>query len=55
MNDSSYALSIDIGGTFTDFSLLDRTTGQIAVHKLLTDAKREYGVDVSLSTDASGL
>ncbi|MBI3976974.1 MAG: hydantoinase/oxoprolinase family protein [Chloroflexi bacterium] len=31
-----YHLGFDIGGTFTDLALLDSTTGQIAVHKVLT-------------------
>ncbi len=33
----SHALSIDIGGTFTDFSLLDLSTGEVSVHKVLTN------------------
>ena len=36
-NSSSHALSIDIGGTFTDFSLLDLATGEVSVHKVLTN------------------
>ena len=38
-----HALSIDIGGTFTDFSLLDLATGEVSVHKVLTnpDAPQE--------------
>jgi N-methylhydantoinase A/oxoprolinase/acetone carboxylase beta subunit len=33
------ALSFDVGGTFTDFSLVDLTTGRVvAEHKTLTDA-----------------
>ena len=36
----SHALSVDIGGTFTDFSLLDLGTGEVLVHKVLTDAVR---------------
>ena len=32
-----FALGVDIGGTFTDFALLDRVGGEIAVGKLLTD------------------
>ena len=35
----THSLSVDIGGTFTDFSLLDLTTGQVSVHKLLTDTE----------------
>ena len=33
----SHALSIDIGGTFTDFSVLDLSTGEVSIHKVLTD------------------
>jgi len=32
----SYRLGIDIGGTFTDFALVDDATGRIATHKQLT-------------------
>lgn len=32
----THKLGIDIGGTFTDFALLDETTGHIAIHKQLT-------------------
>ena len=32
-----YSLSIDIGGTFTDFTLHDVETGDLSVHKVLTD------------------
>ena len=32
----SYRLGIDIGGTFTDFALVDDQTGALAVHKQLT-------------------
>ncbi|MCI0844622.1 MAG: hydantoinase/oxoprolinase family protein [Chloroflexi bacterium] len=38
MEEKTHALSIDIGGTFTDFSLLDLGSGQITIHKLLTNA-----------------
>ncbi|WP_326837332.1 hydantoinase/oxoprolinase family protein [Amycolatopsis rhabdoformis] len=31
-----YRLAFDIGGTFTDFALLDMSTGAIEVHKLMT-------------------
>lgn len=31
-----HRLGFDIGGTFTDFVLLDETTGQLAIHKTLT-------------------
>ncbi len=33
----THALGVDIGGTFTDFSLLDLRTGGLTVHKVLTD------------------
>ncbi len=33
----SHSLSIDIGGTFTDFTLHDSETGDLSVHKVLTD------------------
>ena len=33
----SHALSVDIGGTITDFSLLDIRSGEVIVHKVLTD------------------
>ena len=36
-NSPTHALSIDIGGTFTDFSLLDLATGEVSVHKVLTN------------------
>ena len=31
----TYRLGVDIGGTFTDFALLDEDSGQLAVHKQL--------------------
>ena len=37
MTSSTHSLSIDIGGTFTDFTLHDVETGEISVHKVLTD------------------
>ena len=37
MNSLSHSLSIDIGGTFTDFTLHNVETGEISVHKVLTD------------------
>jgi N-methylhydantoinase A/oxoprolinase/acetone carboxylase beta subunit len=36
MPDTSYRLGCDIGGTFTDFVLLDDLTGEIQIHKCLT-------------------
>ena len=36
MTKGSYRLGCDIGGTFTDFVLLDDTTGEIRVNKCLT-------------------
>jgi N-methylhydantoinase A/oxoprolinase/acetone carboxylase beta subunit len=36
-----YAISVDVGGTFTDFVLFDMDTGATAgFHKVLTDAQR---------------
>ena len=36
-----YAVSVDVGGTFTDFVLFDMDAGQaVAFHKVLTDAER---------------
>ena len=35
----THSLSIDIGGTFTDFSLLDLRSGEVLVHKVLTDTE----------------
>ena len=32
----AYRIGVDIGGTFTDFALLDDGTGAIAIHKVLT-------------------
>ena len=32
----TYRIAIDIGGTFTDFALLDSRTGRTAIHKRLT-------------------
>ena len=37
MTEPTHSLSIDIGGTFTDFTLHDVETGEISVHKVLTD------------------
>jgi len=34
-----YRLGCDIGGTFTDFVLLDDETGQVRIHKCLTTPK----------------
>jgi N-methylhydantoinase A/oxoprolinase/acetone carboxylase beta subunit len=36
MSDMNYRLGCDIGGTFTDFVLLDDLTGEIQIHKCLT-------------------
>jgi len=35
----SYRIGVDIGGTFTDFALVDDTTGTLAIHKQLTTPK----------------
>ena len=32
----TYRLGVDIGGTFTDFALLNDMSGQLAIHKQLT-------------------
>jgi len=37
LEEYTHALSVDIGGTFTDFSLLDLASGQFTIHKLLTN------------------
>ena len=37
MTGPTHSLSIDIGGTFTDFTLHDVETGDLNVHKVLTD------------------
>jgi N-methylhydantoinase A/oxoprolinase/acetone carboxylase beta subunit len=39
MPDKPYRLGCDIGGTFTDFVLLNDRTGDIAIHKCLTTPK----------------
>lgn len=39
MSDKYYRLGCDIGGTFTDFVLLNDQTGELAVHKCLTTPK----------------
>ena len=36
----SYRLGIDIGGTFTDFVLLDAASGEISIEKCLTTGAR---------------
>ena len=42
---NSYRLGIDIGGTFTDFVLLDEASGEISIEKCLTTGTRpEVGV-----------
>lgn len=35
----THSLSVDIGGTFTDFTLHDADGGEMRVHKVLTDAE----------------
>ena len=37
VDNHTHAVSVDIGGTFTDFSLLDLNTGEVSVNKVLTD------------------
>jgi hypothetical protein len=39
MIEKSYRLGCDIGGTFTDFVLLDDRTGKIRIYKCLTTPK----------------
>ena len=39
MSGTGYRLGFDIGGTFTDFVLLDEARGRIHVHKCLTTAR----------------
>jgi len=39
MSDKIYRLGCDIGGTFTDFVLLNDETGEIKIHKCLTTPK----------------
>ena len=39
MVDKFYRLGCDIGGTFTDFVLLNDQTGEIKIHKCLTTPK----------------
>jgi len=35
----SFRIGIDVGGTFTDFVLLDTRTGRLRIHKSLTTPK----------------
>ena len=35
----AYRLGVDIGGTFTDFAVVDEASGAIRVEKMLTSAK----------------
>jgi 5-oxoprolinase (ATP-hydrolysing)/N-methylhydantoinase A len=37
--DDRYRVGFDIGGTFTDFVLLDRASGRVRIHKCLTTPK----------------
>ena len=43
---ATHALSVDLGGTFTDFSLLDLSTQRVLVHKVLTDPDNPLGGQV---------
>ncbi|MFQ5873896.1 MAG: hydantoinase/oxoprolinase N-terminal domain-containing protein [Dehalococcoidia bacterium] len=59
-NEFTHALSVDIGGTFTDFSLLDLRTGEVTVHKVLTDPEDPArtvmrGAAEALASAGSGL
>ena len=59
--ESTLSLSIDIGGTFTDFTLHDTVTGELKVHKALTSPDdpsraliqglREFLKEVGASTE----
>ena len=62
----SYRIGVDIGGTFTDFALIDDATGAMSIHKQLTtprDPSRAVleGIDTLLSargvpmTDVTGV
>ncbi len=63
--ESTLSLSIDIGGTFTDFTLHDTATGELKVHKALTSPDdpsraliqglREFLEEVGSSTRDLGL
>ncbi|MDP6455648.1 MAG: hydantoinase/oxoprolinase family protein [SAR202 cluster bacterium] len=39
MTEPTHSLSIDIGGTFTDFTLLNIESGELSIHKVLTDSE----------------
>ncbi|HXJ77192.1 MAG TPA: hydantoinase/oxoprolinase family protein [Candidatus Methylomirabilis sp.] len=56
---SRYRLGVDIGGTFTDFALLDEATGQVAMLKLAATPERpaasvENGVTALLGQEGVG-
>ena len=36
---TAYRLGVDIGGTFTDFAIVDEKTGTVQVEKMLTSSK----------------
>src|SRR6185437_3465846 len=40
MTPERYRIGIDIGGTFTDFAVVDDETGKVRVEKVLTSATR---------------
>ncbi|MCH7988336.1 MAG: hypothetical protein IID46_04200, partial [Planctomycetes bacterium] len=52
LNNVEHELSVDIGGTFTDFSLLNLRSGEVSVHKVLTNPDAP---DVTLMSGASEL
>ena len=55
---SGYRLGVDIGGTFTDFALLDEATGQLAVLKLASTPERpaaSVGDGVTALTERQGV
>src|SRR5438034_1538478 len=43
----SYRIGLDIGGTFTDFVLLDAATGRIRIHKCLTTDRKSTRLNSS--------
>ena len=50
--DSDVRIGIDIGGTFTDFLLVDSVTGSFAVHKALTTPARSLSCGPRRTQDA---
>ena len=49
-DDLGYRLGCDVGGTFTDFVLLDQASGRFDVHKVLTTpVDPSEGIDAGLA------